>query len=462
MNRSSVFRFSAAFILFLIALAGCNKKENTVAIIGVSLTPTTLRMTVGDEQTLQVDILPEDATDKRIIWVSDNPDVATVKDGNVKAVSDGNAIITVKTADGGKTATCDVAVLLSEMPLAKLEAEQLPDLRTARSDHIAFVANGEIVVAGGHKTGFEPSNTAEYFKDGEWAQITMKAAHDFAFSVRLSDDRMMIGGGCSSGGGVGQSKSVDIYDPTTHSFQAGANMITARTMPGAVEIADGKILVSGNWYADDGLEMYNPTNSAFEEVKPVSVSRYIPYLFRTAADNAVIFTNGICDRYNGDAFEFPLFETWRPVVLGTNWRSSECAIGEYSYLLLLQDKSSSNNFALAKLEGESLSLVETDFDFPWLINGDAITYSGQVFTVPENKTAYVLGYSGTESAPVYIVMTIDYGRTPARVSMKATDPLNAFASIYGSVLHPDGRLVLTGGIYNSNYSPYATVWALKP
>ena len=37
MNRSSVFRFSAAFILFLIALAGCNKKENTVAIIGVSL-----------------------------------------------------------------------------------------------------------------------------------------------------------------------------------------------------------------------------------------------------------------------------------------------------------------------------------------------------------------------------------------------------------------------------------------
>jgi hypothetical protein len=59
-------------------------------------------------------------------------------------------------------------------------------------------------------------------------------------------------------------------------------------------------------------------------------------------------------------------------------------------------------------------------------------------------------------------MTIDYGRTPARVSMKATDPLNAFASIYGSVLLPDGRLVLTGGIYNSNYSPYATVWALKP
>ena len=54
---------------------------------------------------------PANATNKKVTWSSSNTAVATVSStGLVKAVKAGNATITVKTADGGKTATCKITV----------------------------------------------------------------------------------------------------------------------------------------------------------------------------------------------------------------------------------------------------------------------------------------------------------------------------------------------------------------
>ena len=43
-------------------------------------------------------------------WKSSDTKVATVDNGLVTAVAEGTATITVTTADGGKTATCEVTV----------------------------------------------------------------------------------------------------------------------------------------------------------------------------------------------------------------------------------------------------------------------------------------------------------------------------------------------------------------
>ena len=59
-------------------------------------------------------ITPDDATNKSMIWSSNNPAVATVDDdGMVTAISNGNATITVTTLNGNHTATCDVIVKTS-------------------------------------------------------------------------------------------------------------------------------------------------------------------------------------------------------------------------------------------------------------------------------------------------------------------------------------------------------------
>ena len=81
-----------------------------IAITGVSLNQTTLNLNPGGTATLVATITPEDASmDKTLTWESSNPEVATVTDGIVTAVGEGNATITVKTTNG-HTATCEVTV----------------------------------------------------------------------------------------------------------------------------------------------------------------------------------------------------------------------------------------------------------------------------------------------------------------------------------------------------------------
>ena len=82
----------------------------TVAVTGVTLDVTELALEVPATATLTATVAPEEATDKTVVWASDNEAVATVAEGVVTAVAEGTATITVTTVDGGFTATCIVTV----------------------------------------------------------------------------------------------------------------------------------------------------------------------------------------------------------------------------------------------------------------------------------------------------------------------------------------------------------------
>ena len=90
------------------------EKLNTGQIVGVSgitLNKTALNLTIGASESLVETISPSNATNKNVEWTSSNTNVATVDTtGKVKAISTGSAIITVKTKDGAKVATCNVTV----------------------------------------------------------------------------------------------------------------------------------------------------------------------------------------------------------------------------------------------------------------------------------------------------------------------------------------------------------------
>lgn len=67
---------------------------------------------VGDSQQITATILPDNASNKTVIWSSSNPNIATVSGtGKVTAKKAGVATITVKTKDGNKTATCIIKVI---------------------------------------------------------------------------------------------------------------------------------------------------------------------------------------------------------------------------------------------------------------------------------------------------------------------------------------------------------------
>lgn len=89
--------------------ATCNVTV-TVPVTGISLSQTELSLEKGKTATLTATVAPSDATNQNVSWRSNNTAVATVENGTVTAISEGNATITVTTEDGGHTATCSVKV----------------------------------------------------------------------------------------------------------------------------------------------------------------------------------------------------------------------------------------------------------------------------------------------------------------------------------------------------------------
>ena len=82
----------------------------TVPVTGVSLNASSGELKVGGSVTLVAAITPTDATNKAVTWESSAPAVASVSDGVVSALTAGTAVITVKTADGGYTASYALTV----------------------------------------------------------------------------------------------------------------------------------------------------------------------------------------------------------------------------------------------------------------------------------------------------------------------------------------------------------------
>lgn len=94
----------------VVALSG----STTVSVTGVTLSPTSKSMTVGETATLSATVSPSNATNKNVTWLSSASSVVSVDlSGNISANSAGNATITVTTVDGNKQATCEVIVTSS-------------------------------------------------------------------------------------------------------------------------------------------------------------------------------------------------------------------------------------------------------------------------------------------------------------------------------------------------------------
>ena len=88
-----------------------------VPVQSVSLNKTELSLNVGESVTLTATVLPDNADNKAVTWSSSDAAVATVdSNGKVSAVAAGSAVITVKTTDGEKTATCTVTVIADKDP----------------------------------------------------------------------------------------------------------------------------------------------------------------------------------------------------------------------------------------------------------------------------------------------------------------------------------------------------------
>ena len=71
---------------------------------------------VDDSMQLEAEVLPEDASNKNIVWSSDHEEIASVdEDGVVYALQEGKAVITAASEDGNAKASCIITVMSNEM-----------------------------------------------------------------------------------------------------------------------------------------------------------------------------------------------------------------------------------------------------------------------------------------------------------------------------------------------------------
>lgn len=82
------------------------------AVTGVELAPAALELHPGETAVLSATVLPADAANKAIGWSSSDPSVAVAHpNGTVTALAEGQAVLTVTTEDGSRTAQTAVSVL---------------------------------------------------------------------------------------------------------------------------------------------------------------------------------------------------------------------------------------------------------------------------------------------------------------------------------------------------------------
>ena len=113
-----------------------------IPVTGVSLDESSITLDVGGNQTLTATVTPEDATNKKVRWSSDNEDVATVsEDGVVTAVAGGTAVITATTHDGLFTASCTVTVN-APATAPNIITDTLPDGKVGEAYSQTLTANG--------------------------------------------------------------------------------------------------------------------------------------------------------------------------------------------------------------------------------------------------------------------------------------------------------------------------------
>ena len=84
-------------------------KEVIPAPESITLSETELELKVGETAQITATVLPENA-EQLVIWSSSDENLATVEDGKITALKEGDAVITAATADGRLKAECKVKI----------------------------------------------------------------------------------------------------------------------------------------------------------------------------------------------------------------------------------------------------------------------------------------------------------------------------------------------------------------
>ncbi len=358
----------------------------------------------------------------------------------------------------------------------QMTVERLPDLPTPRGSHRTVFFGKEIVLLGGQTNGFKPLETAEYYSSGSWHTVRGLYAHINGFATPLPDGRIFLGGGSEADFGIGQSWGAEIYDPVSHCFSPVGIMSVKRAMPSALSLPDGRVVIAGNWRAEDSYETWT-AETGFVPGETLSPGWAEPYILPASADDIIVFgpwnprgdnPGGLVNHLGGAPEQVPLLEDYA-VCANYDVFPGDMQIADYTYLIPAQNRSTDEQ-VVVKVASGKFSLLEMEASLVGKgPEGGPVNWTILQVDRP-SRIAWVQGLDSAKGclclARIAYDATFDGGS--ASVSYYYADIPGGSPSACARLM-PGGRFILAGGsgwkegtfpVVVDNFKAYSSAYIL--
>ena len=238
-----------------------------------------------------------------------------------------------------------------------------------------LLPNGKVLMTSGVTNvggNFVLINSAELYNPatGTWSATgNMTSPRFFPSITLLSNGKVLVAGGDGNLAGTNTLRSTELYDPTSGTWSATGNLISARVNPSATLLSNGKVLVTSG-FANNAFvltsELYDPTAGTWSATGSLSAVRETVTLL---PNGKVLATGGDGGSSSTELYD-PATGTWSASASLTSKRNS------HTVTLLANNKllAAGGNTGFTQSGAAGLNSAEL-FDAAAL-GGVAVTVSG--------------------------------------------------------------------------------------
>ena len=98
-------------IMLLMVIPSLSIRAAHIPVSGININKSSVNIEIGQTEQLQAIVQPQNATNQKVRWSSNNPHIASVTaNGQIKGISKGIAVITATTEESGYNMNCTVNV----------------------------------------------------------------------------------------------------------------------------------------------------------------------------------------------------------------------------------------------------------------------------------------------------------------------------------------------------------------
>ena len=190
-------------LCMIISIAPYNILEasaKTVKATKIQLNYSTYKIVIGKSTTLKATVIPVNAVNKVLLWISSNKKIVTVSNkGVIKGIKEGKAIITVIVKGTSVKAVCRIEV---QNQLPKLINNGIPSdsvekrIKSALINKTSYIfkISGKytfMLGAGGIKIYKDENGTTTYKQSAEWAQDSIEGSSLGGF-IRIDEGNVSM------------------------------------------------------------------------------------------------------------------------------------------------------------------------------------------------------------------------------------------------------------------------------